>query len=287
MNKRMRALKRSIRDYIHALPAEPITPPEGLQALARYTYPASADRLADFSTWLDTELERGVLSRSSAGGMWTEDYIDSAYKAGRRRAVTELHKEFPDAAYTTPEFPDDDLGFSFMAPIHVDDLKVLYARDFTTLRGLSDDVARRMSEVLAIGMAEGRGPGEIARIMRDGLGIPMARARTIARTEIIRAHHRGLWRIYAEAGIEGVTFQVEWLAARDDRMCPECGFLDGRTYRLEDVPEAIPLHPNCRCCMIPVPSTTAASEGYEEVGESWDDYYRTVIRPGALAKAIV
>lgn len=43
-----------------------------------------------------------------------------------------------------------------------------------------------------------------------------------------------------------------WTTARDDRVCPICGPLDGRRYEIwrETFPSGPPAHPNCRCGLI-------------------------------------
>jgi len=89
----------------------------------------------------------------------------------------------------------------------------------------------------------------------------------IARTEMIRAHHRGNYRQYEKAGIEGVRFIVEWRATAGSRTCKQCASLDGQTFVLEDMRDAIPVHPNCRCCMIPV-IDPSGKKGTPTMGET-------------------
>jgi SPP1 gp7 family putative phage head morphogenesis protein len=44
-----------------------------------------------------------------------------------------------------------------------------------------------------------------------------------------------------------------WSAVLDQRTCPECDALDGKSWRSEDdVPASPPIHPMCRCVLIPV-----------------------------------
>lgn len=46
---------------------------------------------------------------------------------------------------------------------------------------------------------------------------------------------------YQDAGIE----EVEWITERDDRVCHECMDLDGKIFKIEDLPPKP--HLNCRC----------------------------------------
>ncbi|MGE5589209.1 MAG: phage portal protein [Bacillota bacterium] len=112
------------------------------------------------------------------------------------------------------------------------------------------------------------------REMRDRLateleGWTRARAEMVARTETIRASNAGAKLAYKQAGIK----RVRWLTADDG--CPYCVPLNGRefgvdeplfqqgdTWHPEGAPaplhldyEAVehpPIHPNCRCSIIPV-----------------------------------
>lgn len=106
--------------------------------------------------------------------------------------------------------------------------------------------------------------------------MPAHRTEMIARTETIRASNKGNERQFASWGVEG----KEWLTAKDDRLCAWCEKMDGtvinvtepffvqgevfevevgqgedeRMARLalnyEDV-TGPPLHPNCRCTLLP------------------------------------
>ena len=100
------------------------------------------------------------------------------------------------------------------------------------------------------------------------------RADMIARTETSRAMNEASNMTYIQSG---VVKQKEWLVTEDDRTCPECLAMDGAIVDLEDtftdasapaqseeeqqaaneVTESDgincpPLHPNCRCCLVPI-----------------------------------
>ena len=70
--------------------------------------------------------------------------------------------------------------------------------------------------------------------------------KTVARTELQRASNLGQMALYRKADIQ----TLRWQAAEP---CDECAEYDDQTYPIDDVPEGgPPLHPNCRCVMIPV-----------------------------------
>lgn len=103
------------------------------------------------------------------------------------------------------------------------------------------------------------------------------RATRIARSEVMRATNFATEQAYIQSG---VVEKKEWLTAHDERVCPWCGPMDGKqigvkksffkegdvikgknengktvtmTVGVSDVDHP-PLHPNCRCTLIPVVS---------------------------------
>jgi len=78
------------------------------------------------------------------------------------------------------------------------------------------------------------------------------RAERIAATEVTRAAFQGSRASYRESG---VIQKMVWRTARDERVCPVCGPLEGRYAALDSMWEGnrtIPAHPNCRCWASPV-----------------------------------
>lgn len=76
------------------------------------------------------------------------------------------------------------------------------------------------------------------------------RLEMIARTEILRASNMGALAIY-DANSD-VLQGWEFIATNDDRTCEECGAADGKQYAFDDESDKPPLHPNCRCSVLPV-----------------------------------
>ena len=75
------------------------------------------------------------------------------------------------------------------------------------------------------------------------------RALKIARTETIAVSNEGALLGYEDSG---VVEKSEFYAALDERVCPDCNALHGKVYKLADSHGVIPVHPNCRCVMLPV-----------------------------------
>lgn len=110
-----------------------------------------------------------------------------------------------------------------------------------------------------------RGRRYSERLLRD-------RAENIARTESMRAATAGqdlLWNELSNAGILSPDATRQWLTTPDDRLCPRCSPMNGKTAQLgylfretergvlpsQRVPVAgattlrPPLHPRCRCVL--------------------------------------
>ena len=120
-------------------------------------------------------------------------------------------------------------------------------------------------------------PRQIAQEMvRTGAAQDKVQATMLARTGTIWAMNEGAVQRYANAGVTSYT----WLVSKDDLTCPWCLEMDGRTVRTGDsfwgrgsefgvqVPRSgggtvqrslrlpgdvkhPPLHPNCRCTLVP------------------------------------
>ena len=78
---------------------------------------------------------------------------------------------------------------------------------------------------------------------------PEVWATTVARTEVSRAYAAGKLEGYEQTK---VVEKVEWLITPDERLCPNCGAMDGEKFTLEQAQGLIPLHGNCRCTWIPI-----------------------------------
>lgn len=75
------------------------------------------------------------------------------------------------------------------------------------------------------------------------------RTQMIARTEILRSSNQGSLAVY-EAN-KDVLRGWEWITAHDDRVCPECGPMDGKFFEFGSGESPPPLHVNCRCSAAP------------------------------------
>ncbi len=236
----------------------------------QFDFPRSQDKVSSFMNWLRREQDRGILQiapgeqfGTSIDSAWTNMYIEDSYKRGVMRARYEMSK----AGYKVPTM-DETGGImaSMSTPFHMDRVGVLYTRTFSGLKGITEAMDMQISQVLGQGLVDGDGPRLLARKLNavisgggaelgitDSLGrfIPAERrARMLARTEIIRAHHQATIQEYQNWAVEGVRVQAEW-STSGFNVCPDCQDLEGQTFPLEEIRDMIPLHPSCRCMALP------------------------------------
>lgn len=94
--------------------------------------------------------------------------------------------------------------------------------------------------------------GQLTARIRQSSGFSEQRARRIAITEITRAFAIGGLQAWKASG---VIEQREWRTNSDEKVCPQCGPLDGKVVGLnEEFDEGVispPRHPSCRCWHVP------------------------------------
>ncbi|WP_440952042.1 phage head morphogenesis protein [Methanococcoides sp. FTZ1] len=127
----------------------------------------------------------------------------------------------------------------------IDAIKV---RNLTALKKITNEMNGQIIREVTEGMLEGEHPRVIAKRITgrvDAIGI--VRAQTMAQTEVITAFNRGAEIRYQQYGYT----HWSWLAALDERTCDQCGPLDGKKFKFGGSQQIPPIHPNCRCTILP------------------------------------
>jgi SPP1 gp7 family putative phage head morphogenesis protein len=221
-----------------------------------FDFPNDARKIEEFSEWLDAQVDKGILERvqhnRGARDSWQHTYIRNAYRKGVEHAEQAMQSE---GIASASEVSAD----AFNAPRHTDAAQMLYARAYRELDGVTAKMGQEMSRTLAEGLTQGKNPRAVARDLNDRVDkVGIRRGRLIARTETIRAHNEGALNRYQdfEKRMDGVTVKAEWSTAADARVCPRCAMLEGRRFKMKEARGLIPLHPLCRCTVIPVRQNT-------------------------------
>lgn len=237
----------------------------------QFDFATTAEKVDAFMAWLEEQERNEIIEITYRPGTrrglyeaWTDVYVQSAYARGVVRGRAELRR----AGYDVQSVADTPGGVANIMnqPFHADRVGALYTRVFEDLKTVQSQmnaaIRRQVAEGLTVGLsrgvAEGKNPRVIARELYkdvehhlDKIGV--TRARVIARTEVIRAHHIATIYEYRQADAEMmVGVQAEWSTAGDHRVCQYCAGLEGQQFTLNEIEDKIPAHPNCRCVALPI-----------------------------------
>lgn len=142
--------------------------------------------------------------------------------------------------------------------------------------GIVGNSGQKVRDVILRGQEEGWSIRNMAKALTQVFSdFDKTRATMIARTETIRSNNAAALASYKQAGIA----RFQWYAAQDERVCPFCnelhvqygpgteGQVIGQVFfeegeSMEVLEEQLvfsyepiyqpPLHPNCRCSVLPV-----------------------------------
>lgn len=258
MKRRMRLLESDIRELVVSLDVFGLKPdPTGglstlqLNVEAReWQFQTDAKKVELFNLWFADRVSLRMLEVNGiTGDPWSATYVESAYRKGVNRAFTEANKA---DLINKPDFFEGTkaqfLNETFNAPETVSKLKLLFTRSFEDLKGISAAMSSDMSRILADGLSAGLSPSVIAREMTNRIEtLGRTRAAAIARTEIVHAHAEGQLDSFERLGIKKLKAIVEFSTAGDDRVCPTCAALEGKTFTVKEARGVIPVHVQCRC----------------------------------------
>lgn len=227
----------------------------------------NADDLIDFYLWHQQYEEFGQLM------LWGNDlYVDMTGNIIPSDQVN-IPKIGPIEAWGTAQLGTITNAISF-------DMKVPAVSEFINnwtfrFKNIDQETSSLLNASLKEGAELGEGIPQLTKRVRALFAdMSKKRARMIARTEIIRAQNAGAEVGYQLAGIEN----KQWWTAKDERRCEFCAAMHGKIipvgnnyFNLGDVFEITtgdsnkirlninysevkypPLHPHCRCCLLPV-----------------------------------
>ncbi len=254
-----------------------------LTANTRWALLSDPAKATVFTTWLrnllgSALLEAIVSSGESEEETWLSAYIRESYQKGLGRAFDEVR--FPALAKSLDFFEGTRAQFlqqSFGQPVSVNRLKLLADRALEDLKGITETMSTQIRRELVDGMIQGLSPRQVARNINNRVDkIGRTRARTLARTETIRAHAEGALDGMEQLGVEEVGVAVEWETSTGTSKpqltekgfpspCPLCAPLDGAVFTIKEARGLIPRHPNCKCSPIPanVGEDTAGQKTYK------------------------
>ncbi|WP_226040854.1 phage minor head protein [Natrinema sp. DC36] len=235
------------------------------------------ERIERFREWLQTAQESEVLEVIDRDeNVW----VRRAYERGIEDADTNLRKAGLDIEPTDAAAAQQLVQM----PVHERKLHVLFARNYAELEGITNAVAQQVTRELADGIGEGVNPTVMARRITDRVNkIGKTRATVLARTETINAHSQATVERYRQQGVESVGLEpeVRVQTAGDQRVCDQCASVAQRgpweLDEFEGSTDQPPVHPQCRCAVIPIVNEAAAA-----ALEAHPHEFVTMLRAGAF-----
>jgi len=126
----------------------------------------------------------------------------------------------------------------------------------------SSNLQDKIKREIAAGLINGENYRTMAARIKKGIPGTKRELETLTRTYVQSINTQAMRDVYAAN--PNIVKKVRWLATMSNRTCIRCASLDGSEYKLEGHPP-IPLHPNCRCVLIPITVSPAAMGLSQEV----------------------
>lgn len=219
-----------------------------------FDFPTSPEKLSAFRNWLTSNMS-DILGTTPGWRDPIESLIEEGFRKGAGRAF--------DDTNISAKIGNDNLKFyngtreeflrsAFAQPIAKEKIELVASRVFTGLGGITSAMESQIVRIATDGMAAGLSPRDVGRQMgRTIEGLTRARANTLARTEIIRAHAEGQLMAFEQLGVAELGVAAEWSTAGDTQVCDMCGPMEKVVLKVSEAAGLIPRHPNCRCAWIP------------------------------------
>ena len=175
-----------------------------------------------------------------------------------RQLSVDMSSTLPVEAVTQVEWAASYLGapvgtansIQAAALAAVKDTRVLNATVENLAEPMSNSMWKRVDKTVRQGFLEGKTNGQISKAVGQTYKASKAEIRAISRTAVMslaQESHNQFWDANSEV-IEGWI----WDASFDYRVCPVCAPLDGKKVKKRSELATPPIHPNCRCMVLPI-----------------------------------
>lgn len=172
-------------------------------------------------------------------------------------ALTALLDLAEDQGKVSMQYTGEDIQFELSSALRDYITTSINKAALSFTKETSEYVAKAIADSLSAGEGLGQTVKRLEAVYSDmnGEGDEIDRLVRLARTETIKASNESAERAYKQSG---VVKEKEWM--KNPGACPLCRSLNGTTVALgeifqegsyEDIAHP-PLHPNCRCTLLPV-----------------------------------
>lgn len=204
------------------------------------------------------------------------EYLDDSYKNGFVGTMYTLHHQ--DMPFLIPI--DENMAIKAVT------LKTHLKDDLYTSLGFDlKELRKTIQTEITRGIATGLMYKDIARNISNASGVPMRRAKTIARTEAGRIQEQATMDAANEAKAKGADLVKQWSAIRDGRTRENHRYLHGQVRELDEYFEVEghqAMHPhdfgvasedcNCRCTDLIRPRSEMDETEYKRLQEVARDH---------------
>ena len=242
--KRLKQISARYIELLNRIPAEPAVN-------QRYIFQLDPTFLSMLLQNGDALVDEILLQGGEFNPWLFQDYVSPSYQRGTAQEFANLSQQSP--AYGADRGSVQDI---LLSDAYQNRLVLVRARTFEEMKGLSADVKQNLSRVLTDGVGRGQNPKEVARRIRDQIGIEQGRANRIARTEITTALRRARWDEHDSASDDlGLNVKLLHLSALSPTTRQTHALRHGRLYTSEEVRDWYSVNGNainCKCSQVTV-----------------------------------
>lgn len=219
-------------------------------ASKRWQFLASPEKVDAFQGWLADQVERGLMvpdAGAPLGSPWLSKNLDTSYRSGALRAYRDAKRAISGDESFLLEAEGQFVESMHQRTVKTSALRLLYTRQYSQLRGITDAMSGRLGQILAAGLADGKSPKDLASEISKAIDVSRQRAEAIAQTEITNAFVNGQLDAFEAMGIDsGLTIMAEWTNAGNP--CKACAAMSKVVLTIKEARGLIPRHVNCACC---------------------------------------
>jgi SPP1 gp7 family putative phage head morphogenesis protein len=213
---------------------------------------------------LDSVIGLGWFSRSFRA--YLEHLVDQADPKLKSAFTMEEQRHRSSFTSTVRANTGIDISFAMRAEDVADNLDAAMLRSVSLIRGMTDELAKRVVDVLIRGATKGKRSTAIAKELVEQFAWSSKRAKFIARDQI--ATFNGTLNRLRQTQV-GIT-QYQWATSLDERVRPLHANREGKVFAWNKLPsDGHPGEPiNCRCVarpIVPVSSTAGSMSLTEKV----------------------
>lgn len=190
-----------------------------------------------------------VLLDGGQNNLWfSEDYVEPAAIRGTNQAYVNLSQQ--SVTYAASR---ESLQAILLSTPYQRRMALTYARVFEEMKGFTAKTKQQMARVLTDGIGRGLNPREVARNLRDQVGIETRRANRIAQTEIPGALRRARWEEAEDAQSLGLKTMLVHISALLPTTRRTHAVRHSHLYTLEEVRDWYSINGNsinCHCSQV-------------------------------------